>query len=213
MHGSITQQRFCGREFSAKEVSLIQEVVDTLRSNWLTTGPRTKAFEAQFGEFVGAPGDTSLMLNSCTSALLLALAAHGVGPGDEVIVQAGTYQTPGFYEVTWSGMAEAPIVIRAAEGTRPVIQGDPSQNVINIDGSYFTFSGFEITGGSHGLRLGNVDHATFEGLVIHDVEDVALLQSARARVRRARGTRQRDLQHGPQRYRRGHVHRLQRQCL
>lgn len=94
--------------------------------------------------------------------------------GDEVIVHEGTYQTPGFYEVEWVGTAEAPIVIRAVDGARPVIQGDPSQNVINIDGAYFTFSGFEITGGSHGLRLGNVERATFENLVIHDVEDVAL---------------------------------------
>ncbi len=69
----------------------IREVVDTLRSNWLTTGPKTKAFETQFGEFVGAPGGTSLMLNSCTSALLLALAAHGIGPGDEVIVPSLTF--------------------------------------------------------------------------------------------------------------------------
>lgn len=94
--------------------------------------------------------------------------------GDEVIVHEGTYQTPGFYEADWQGTAEAPIIIRAADGAGPVIQGDPSQNVINIDGSHFTFSGFEVTGGSHGLRLGNVDNATFEWLVIHDVEDVAL---------------------------------------
>lgn len=85
----------------------IQEVVDTLRSNWLTTGPRTKAFESQFGEFVGAPGDTSLMLNSCTSALLLALAAHGVGPGDEVIVPSLTFA------------ATANVVIHL--GARPVL--------------------------------------------------------------------------------------------
>lgn len=69
----------------------IAEVVDTLRSQWITTGPKTKAFEAQFGAYVGAPGGTSLMLNSCTSGLHLALAAHGVGPGDEVIVPTLTF--------------------------------------------------------------------------------------------------------------------------
>ena len=69
----------------------IAEVIDTLRSDWITTGPKTKAFEAQFGAYVGAPGGTSLMVNSCTSGLLLALAAHGVGPGDEVIVPSLTF--------------------------------------------------------------------------------------------------------------------------
>jgi dTDP-4-amino-4,6-dideoxygalactose transaminase len=69
----------------------IAEVVDTLRSDWITTGPKTRAFEAQFGAYVGAPGGTSLMLNSCTSGLHLALAVLGIGPGDEVIVPALTF--------------------------------------------------------------------------------------------------------------------------
>ena len=69
----------------------IDEVVDTLRSDWITTGPKTKAFEAQFGAYVGAPGGTSLMLNSCTAGLHVALATLGVGPGDEVIVPSLTF--------------------------------------------------------------------------------------------------------------------------
>lgn len=99
---------------------------------------------------------------------------RNLNAGDEVVVAAGTYPTPGFLEVTWTGTREAVIVVRAADGARPVLLGDPSQNVININGSYFSLRGFEITGGSHGVRLGDVDHATFEDLVIHDVEDVAL---------------------------------------
>src|SRR5690606_27967330 len=69
----------------------IDEVIATLRTDWITTGPRTKAFEAQFGEYVGAPEGTSLMLNSCTAGLHVALVALGVGPGDEVIVPALTF--------------------------------------------------------------------------------------------------------------------------
>lgn len=69
----------------------IAEVVDTLRSSWLTTGPKTKAFEEQFASYVGAPGGTSLMLNSCTAGLHVALAALGVGPGDEVLVPTLTF--------------------------------------------------------------------------------------------------------------------------
>src|SRR3990170_3158613 len=57
-------------------------------------------------------------------------------PGDEVVVHAGTYATPGFFAVTWAGTAAAPTVVRAAAGDRPVIEGDPAQNVINLAGSY-----------------------------------------------------------------------------
>ena len=69
----------------------IDEVIDTLRSNWITTGPKTKTFEQRFGTYVGAPASTSLMLNSCTAGLHVALATLGVGPGDEVVVPALTF--------------------------------------------------------------------------------------------------------------------------
>ena len=69
----------------------IDEVVATLRSDWITTGPKTRAFEEQFGTYVQAPGQASLMVSSCTDALLIALAALGVGPGDEVIVPTLTF--------------------------------------------------------------------------------------------------------------------------
>jgi hypothetical protein len=94
--------------------------------------------------------------------------------GDEVIVHAGTYTTPGFFQVTWTGTAAAPIVVRAADGEHPVIQGDPSQNVIDLGGSYFTLRGFEIRGGSHGVRLAATDHAVLESLVLHDLGDVGI---------------------------------------
>lgn len=69
----------------------IEEVVATLKTDWITTGPRTKQFEKQFGAYVGAPDATSLMLNSCTAGLHVALVALGVGPGDEVIVPTLTF--------------------------------------------------------------------------------------------------------------------------
>jgi dTDP-4-amino-4,6-dideoxygalactose transaminase len=67
----------------------IAEVVDTLRSGWLTTGPKVKRLEAAFAEYVGARH--AIAVNSCTAALHLALAASGVGPGDEVIVPTLTF--------------------------------------------------------------------------------------------------------------------------
>lgn len=67
----------------------IGEVVATLRSGWLTTGPRTKQFEEEFAAYCGAPH--ALAVNSCTAGLHLALAALGVGPGDEVITSPMTF--------------------------------------------------------------------------------------------------------------------------
>jgi len=94
--------------------------------------------------------------------------------GDEVIVHAGTYMTPGFLQVSWPGTASQPIVIHAAPGDRPILLGTFAQNTINISGSYWTLQGFEITGGSHGLRLQSVDHATIQDNVIHMTGDVGI---------------------------------------
>jgi dTDP-4-amino-4,6-dideoxygalactose transaminase len=67
----------------------IAEVVATLRSDWITTGPRTRSFEERFAGAVDAPG--ALALSSCTAALHVALAALGVGPGDVVLTTTMTF--------------------------------------------------------------------------------------------------------------------------
>lgn len=67
----------------------IAEVVDALRSGWITTGPRTRTFEASFAERVGAP--SALGLSSCTAALHTSLSVLGVGPGDAVVTSALTF--------------------------------------------------------------------------------------------------------------------------
>lgn len=67
----------------------ISEVVDTLRSGWITTGPKTQRFETEFAARLGAPA--ALGLNSCTAGLHTALAALGIGPGDEVITSPLTF--------------------------------------------------------------------------------------------------------------------------
>lgn len=68
----------------------IAAVTECLRSGWLTTGPKTAAFEAAFTEFLG-DGVESVAVNSATAALHLGLEALGVGPGDEVIVPTLTF--------------------------------------------------------------------------------------------------------------------------
>ena len=67
----------------------VEAVVGVLRSGWITTGPKVKAFETQFGEAAGAPH--CVAVNSCTAALHLALEAVGVKAGDEVIVPTLTF--------------------------------------------------------------------------------------------------------------------------
>lgn len=69
----------------------IAEVVDALRSGWVTTGPRTKRFESDFSAFLGDPSLHSIAVNSATAGLHLALEAVGVGPGDEVITTTHTF--------------------------------------------------------------------------------------------------------------------------
>ena len=67
----------------------IAEVVDTLRSGWVTTGPKVKRFESEFSAYTSAPH--SIAVNSCTAGLHTALAALGIGPGDEVILPTFTF--------------------------------------------------------------------------------------------------------------------------
>jgi len=67
----------------------IAEVVDSLRSGWVTTGPKVKRFESDFAGYVGARH--ALAVHSCTAGLHIALTALGVGPGDEVIVPTLTF--------------------------------------------------------------------------------------------------------------------------
>ncbi|WP_374276684.1 DegT/DnrJ/EryC1/StrS family aminotransferase [Azonexus sp.] len=68
----------------------IDEVVASLRSGWVTTGPKAKQFEQDFSEWLGG-GVESISVNSATAGLHLALEALGIGPGDEVITTTHTF--------------------------------------------------------------------------------------------------------------------------
>lgn len=95
----------------------IAEVVSALRSGWVTTGPKTKQFEADFSSYLGG-GVESISVNSATAGLHLALEACGIKEGDEVIT------TP----YTFTATAE---VIRYL-GAHPVFV-DINPNTFNID--------------------------------------------------------------------------------
>jgi dTDP-4-amino-4,6-dideoxygalactose transaminase len=95
----------------------ISEVSNTLRSGWLTTGPKTKRFEADFASYIGSNVE-AIAVNSATAGLHLALEAAGVGPGDEVITSSYTF----------TATAE---VIRYL-GANPVFV-DVQEDTLNID--------------------------------------------------------------------------------
>lgn len=67
----------------------IEEVADTLRSGWITTGPKTKEFERQIAAWCGT--ERAVCLNSATACMEMTLRLFGIGPGDEVITTAYTY--------------------------------------------------------------------------------------------------------------------------
>ncbi|HEX9024683.1 MAG TPA: DegT/DnrJ/EryC1/StrS aminotransferase family protein, partial [Geobacteraceae bacterium] len=94
----------------------ISEVVDSLRSGWITTGPKVKRFEEAFKAYVGAP--YAVPLSSATAGLHLAYLALGLGPGDEVIT------TPMTFAATVS------MIVRV--GAKPVL-ADIEPGTLNID--------------------------------------------------------------------------------
>ncbi|MBI3448539.1 MAG: DegT/DnrJ/EryC1/StrS family aminotransferase [Acidobacteria bacterium] len=77
---------FCRPDITDVE---IDAVVETLRSGWITTGPKVKEFELAFAQAMGAPW--AVAVSSCTAALHVSLAATGCGPGSEVVTSVNTF--------------------------------------------------------------------------------------------------------------------------
>ena len=95
----------------------ISAVVECLRSGWLTSGPRCLTFERDFAAFIGG-GVEAVAVSSCTAALEIALAALGIGPGDEVITT----------DYTFSATAMSAVHV----GAKPVLV-DIDPDTFNID--------------------------------------------------------------------------------
>lgn len=91
-------------------------VVETLKSGWITTGPKTAEFERAMAEYVGAKH--AVGVNSCTSALHLSLVALGIGKGDEVITTPNTFS------------ATANVIVHV--GAKPVF-ADIQPDTLNLD--------------------------------------------------------------------------------
>jgi len=96
----------------------IAEVVDSLRSGWVGTGPKVQRFEAMLSEYLDVP--YARCVSSCTAALILSMDALGIGPGDEVLVPAMTF------------VASANAVEHA--GATPVlVDSEPRTGLIDLD--------------------------------------------------------------------------------
>lgn len=125
----------------------IEEVVKTMKSGWITTGPRTKEFEKKIAEYVGTK--KAVCLNSATAAMELTLRILGIGPGDEVITSAYTYTasasvidhvgakivlvdtSPNSYEMDYSKLADA-----ITEKTKAIISVDLAGKMCDYDTIY-----------------------------------------------------------------------------
>ena len=97
-------------DFTEAEIDAVARV---MRSGWVGMGQETIAFERELSEYTGSP--EVVTVNSCTSALFLALLVEGIGPGDEVIVPS----------LTWCATANAALYL----GATPVFCDVDSQSM------------------------------------------------------------------------------------
>lgn len=129
----------------------------------------------------------------------LARAAAALQPGDKLVIAAGTYSVARMWDIQVSGTAEAPIWIVAEDGATVVFtRPDDKQNVLNIGQGrpvhHLCLRGVELTGGSHGLRLGQCSEVWVDQCHLHHTGEVCLSANS-ANTRRLFLTRN-HLHHG-----------------
>jgi hypothetical protein len=109
----------------------------------------------------------------------LVKAAADLQPGDKLEIGAGTYSVERMWDLRASGTAQAPVWIVAAKDARVIItRPDARQNVLNIGQGgpvgFLALRGLEITGGSHGVRIGQCSNLWLDGCHIHHTGEVCL---------------------------------------
>jgi len=109
----------------------------------------------------------------------LANAVSALQPGDQLVIAAGTYSVERMWDIGVSGTAEAPVWIVAEDGAQVILtRPDDKQNVLNIGQNtpvhHLCLRGVEITGGSHGLRLGQCSEVWIDQCHIHHTGEVCL---------------------------------------
>ncbi|MCP4566239.1 MAG: aminotransferase class I/II-fold pyridoxal phosphate-dependent enzyme, partial [FCB group bacterium] len=135
----------------------IQSVVEVLRSDWLTTGPKVDAFEHALADYVGA--EYGVAVSSGTAALHCAMYALGIGPGDEVILPPMTFAatancvvflggTPVFADVQPDTLLIDPVAVekKITKRTRAII-------AVDYAGQPCDYDSLRDIANSHGLSL------------------------------------------------------------
>jgi dTDP-4-amino-4,6-dideoxygalactose transaminase len=164
----------------------IREVVDCLRSGWITTGPRAARFERDFAAFIGG-GVEAVAVGSATAGLHLALEAIGLEPGDEVIVPVHTFTAtaevvrylgadPVFVDVEPAALTIDPEAAAAAIGprTRAILP-------VHFGGRAAAMAPLQDLAARHGLALiEDAAHAlptTYRGTLIGALDTTACVFS------------------------------------
>ncbi len=117
--------------------------------------------------------------HTTTDGAALVKAVAALQPGDQLRIAAGTYRVERMWDIRVSGTPQAPIRIMAEPGAKVILtRSDAKQNVLNIGQGgpvkYLSLEGVEITGGSHGLRLGQCENVWIDRCHIHHTGEVCL---------------------------------------
>lgn len=160
----------------------IQEVVECLRSGWISTGPRVGRFQIMFKKYVGSK--YALALNSCTAGLHLSMLAAGLGPGDEVITTPMTFAAsanavihsgarPVFADIELPSMNIDPLLIepRISPKTRAIIP-------VHLCGRPCNMDGINAVAAKHGLLViedaAHAVEAVYKGKKIGTIGDLTV---------------------------------------
>ena len=113
-----------------------------------------------------------VITHDSTNGSALVKAVQALQPGDQLVLAAGTYSVDSYWDIQVSGTADAPIWITGAKDAQVILtRPDERQNVLNIGQgspvSHLCLRGIEITGGSHGLRLGQCSEVWIDQCHIH----------------------------------------------
>lgn len=122
---------------------------------------------------------TRVIHHKLTEGDSLVKAVAGLKPGDQLVIAAGTYSVDRLWDIRISGTARAPVWITAEAGAKVVLtRPNNKQNVVNVGQGgpveYLCLRGLEITGGGHGMRLGQCNNVWVDQCHIHHTGEVCL---------------------------------------
>lgn len=171
----------------AQRVLTMKHVYILIAVLLLAPQPELRAEDARHTPTWSAIVPKRVIKHTSTQDDAIVKAVASLQPGDQLVIAAGTYSVERAWHIEVSGNADAPIWIVAEEGARVIFtRPDDKQNVLNIGQNrpvhHLCLRGVEITGGSHGLRLGQCSDVWVDQCHIHHTGAVCLsANSANAR--------------------------------